>query len=253
MSDAYAIIRAARTSFRQGGGSIRSARWRFQSCLPFQHPWGNPGAAAGVEGQALVEARHSYRQAPMVMTFCTTCPRPAQPHACDRGAHERVPSPPQGMVASLTNGGQLDFQALIRFLIQRCQVCWRASTRSRPPARFVLLVLTCAWRRFAKTKLTDAEVKQCFQTYDADGGGTISRTEFVKAVTAIDRSLSVSQADALMRLADLDGDGEVRGQECSCLMCLVPAPHPAPLSRRLIIASLWHCCARPRRRPHLRS
>ena len=52
-------------------------------------------------------------------------------------------------------------------------------------------------------------MKEAFQHFDEDGGGTIDTAELVHAMTKIGQKLTQKQAEDFVREADVNGDGEI--------------------------------------------
>ena len=54
-----------------------------------------------------------------------------------------------------------------------------------------------------------AEIREAFKIFDRDGNGYIDAKELKQVVTRMGQVLSASEADELMREADLNGDGKL--------------------------------------------
>jgi len=64
----------------------------------------------------------------------------------------------------------------------------------------------------------DKELKDAFAVFDADGSGTISRTELKKLMKNLGQSLSDAELDAMMDEVDTDGSGEIDFAEFKSMM-----------------------------------
>jgi calmodulin len=63
---------------------------------------------------------------------------------------------------------------------------------------------------------SEAELRQAFRVFDQDGSGTISSDELRYVMNSIGETLTDEEIDAMIREADLDGDGTID--------CLSPQP-----------------------------
>ena len=64
----------------------------------------------------------------------------------------------------------------------------------------------------------DKELKDAFAVFDADGSGTISRTELKKLMKNLGQTLSDAELDAMMDEVDTDGNGEIDFAEFKSMM-----------------------------------
>jgi calmodulin len=55
----------------------------------------------------------------------------------------------------------------------------------------------------------DEELKEAFRVFDKDGNGYISRLELKQVMSSLGEKLSEEELDAMMKEADIDGDGQV--------------------------------------------
>jgi len=60
---------------------------------------------------------------------------------------------------------------------------------------------------------SEAEIKQCFDQFDADGSGAIDSGEIKKVCEALGVDASQAEVDALIKEADTDGDGKIQYSE----------------------------------------
>jgi len=65
--------------------------------------------------------------------------------------------------------------------------------------------------------LSDEKLKQAFQLFDRDGGGTISSTE-VKEVLGVGKAFDEKIWDEIIGEVDIDGDGEISYEEFKLMM-----------------------------------
>ena len=56
---------------------------------------------------------------------------------------------------------------------------------------------------------SEAEIKECFDTFDADGSGFIDKKEIVKVCEQLGVDATSTEVDELMKQADEDGDGKI--------------------------------------------
>ena len=63
----------------------------------------------------------------------------------------------------------------------------------------------------------EAELRQAFSVFDRDGSGAISSDELRHVMMSIGECLTDEEIDAMMREADLDGDGAIDCELPSCL------------------------------------
>ncbi|KAL7546729.1 hypothetical protein ACHAWF_016263 [Thalassiosira exigua] len=64
----------------------------------------------------------------------------------------------------------------------------------------------------------DKELRDAFKVFDADGSGTISRSELKKLMKNLGQKLSDEELDAMMDEVDTDGNGEIDFQEFKTMM-----------------------------------
>lgn len=64
----------------------------------------------------------------------------------------------------------------------------------------------------------DEELRQAFKVFDADGNGTISKSELKRVMDMLGEKLSDAQIDEMMREADTNGDGEIDFNEFRHMM-----------------------------------
>mmetsp|Transcript_8162 Transcript_8162/g.14238 ORF Transcript_8162/g.14238 Transcript_8162/m.14238 type:complete len:152 (+) Transcript_8162:182-637(+) len=64
----------------------------------------------------------------------------------------------------------------------------------------------------------DKELRDAFAVFDADGSGSISRSELKKLMKNLGQSLSDAELDAMMDEVDTDGNGEIDFEEFKTMM-----------------------------------
>jgi len=64
----------------------------------------------------------------------------------------------------------------------------------------------------------DKELRDAFAVFDADGSGSISRTELKKLMKNLGQTLSDAELDAMMDEVDTDGNGEIDFNEFKSMM-----------------------------------
>lgn len=64
----------------------------------------------------------------------------------------------------------------------------------------------------------DKELKDAFAVFDADGSGTISKSELKKLMKNLGQTLSDPELDAMMEEVDTDGNGEIDFAEFKSMM-----------------------------------
>jgi calmodulin len=64
----------------------------------------------------------------------------------------------------------------------------------------------------------DKELKDAFKVFDADGSGTISRSELKKLMKSLGQKLSDAELDAMMDEVDTDKSGEIDFDEFKAMM-----------------------------------
>jgi Ca2+-binding EF-hand superfamily protein len=62
-----------------------------------------------------------------------------------------------------------------------------------------------------------AELKECFESIDKDGSGSIDRTEIAALAVEMGRPMKGWELDEAMRVMDTDGSGEVTHSTTSSL------------------------------------
>ena len=60
---------------------------------------------------------------------------------------------------------------------------------------------------------SEAELKECFDAFDADNSGHIERDEIKKVCEQLGIDANKSEIDQLMTAADADGDGKISFDE----------------------------------------
>lgn len=60
---------------------------------------------------------------------------------------------------------------------------------------------------------SEEEIKQAFKVFDRDGNGTISVSELKSVMSSLGEKLTDGEIDAMIREADVDGDGEISYDE----------------------------------------
>lgn len=61
--------------------------------------------------------------------------------------------------------------------------------------------------------VTLAELRETFDTYDADGDGWIVSSEFLRLLQALDHEVTSDEALLAFELTDADGDGSISFEE----------------------------------------
>ena len=71
-----------------------------------------------------------------------------------------------------------------------------------------------------KMKDTDSEeeIREAFRVFDKDGNGFISAAELRHVMTNLGEKLTNKEVDAMIREADIDGDGKVNCEEFVTMM-----------------------------------
>lgn len=64
----------------------------------------------------------------------------------------------------------------------------------------------------------DKELRDAFAVFDADGSGSISRSELKKLMKNLGQTLSDAELDAMMDEVDTDGNGEIDFHEFKSMM-----------------------------------
>jgi calmodulin len=66
---------------------------------------------------------------------------------------------------------------------------------------------------------SEEEIRQAFKVFDKDGNGTISVSELKTVMNSLGERLTDAEIDAMIREADVDGDGEISYDgACSALL-----------------------------------
>jgi calmodulin len=60
---------------------------------------------------------------------------------------------------------------------------------------------------------SEHEIKECFDTFDADKSGHIDKAEIGKVCEALGVDASGAEIDELIKQADADGDGKISYKE----------------------------------------
>ena len=60
---------------------------------------------------------------------------------------------------------------------------------------------------------SEAELKECFDAFDADNSGHIDKNEIKKVCEQLGIDASKSEIDDLVKAADADGDGKISYSE----------------------------------------
>lgn len=60
---------------------------------------------------------------------------------------------------------------------------------------------------------SEHDIKECFDTFDADGSGAIDKDEIKKVCEALGVDASGAEIDELIKQADSDGDGKIQYKE----------------------------------------
>ena len=60
---------------------------------------------------------------------------------------------------------------------------------------------------------SEAEIKECFDTFDADGSGAIDKNEIKQVCEQLGVDATGSEVEELMKQADSDGDGKIQFDE----------------------------------------
>ncbi len=84
-----------------------------------------------------------------------------------------------------------------------------------------------------KQPFTDAEIKEAFYTFDLNGNGYVGAAEIRFVMDALGEAVTDEEIDEMIRMVDIDGDGEVNfrefykmasGQSLAPLGAAIPVP-----------------------------
>ena len=64
----------------------------------------------------------------------------------------------------------------------------------------------------------DEDIKEAFRLFDKDGNGFISATELYKVMVSLGEEVTENEVEAMIKEADLDGDGQINYQEFVTIM-----------------------------------
>uniref|UniRef100_A0A8C4SIW1 EF-hand domain-containing protein n=1 Tax=Erpetoichthys calabaricus TaxID=27687 RepID=A0A8C4SIW1_ERPCA len=67
---------------------------------------------------------------------------------------------------------------------------------------------------------TEEEMHEAFNVFDKDGNGSISAAELQQVITNLGEKLTDEEIDAMIREADVDGDGQVNYEDFVQMMIL---------------------------------
>lgn len=70
----------------------------------------------------------------------------------------------------------------------------------------------------ARTMDTEEEIREAFKVFDRDGNGFITAAELRHVMTTLGEKLTNEEVDAMIREADVDGDGQINYDEFVALM-----------------------------------
>ncbi|KAL1422440.1 hypothetical protein MTO96_022306 [Rhipicephalus appendiculatus] len=70
----------------------------------------------------------------------------------------------------------------------------------------------------ARTTNTEEEIREAFKVFDRDGKGFIPAAELRHVMTTLGEKLTNEEVDAMIREADVDGDGQINYDEFVSLM-----------------------------------
>ncbi|XP_037503725.1 calmodulin-A-like [Rhipicephalus sanguineus] len=65
---------------------------------------------------------------------------------------------------------------------------------------------------------TEEEIREAFRVFDRDGNGFITATELRDVMTTLGEKLTDEEVDAMIREADMDGDGQINYEEFVALI-----------------------------------
>ncbi|KAH7968641.1 hypothetical protein HPB52_010497 [Rhipicephalus sanguineus] len=69
-----------------------------------------------------------------------------------------------------------------------------------------------------RTADTEEEIREAFRVFDRDGNGFITATELRHVMTTLGEKLTDEEVDAMIREADMDGDGQINYEEFVALI-----------------------------------
>ncbi|XP_077555577.1 uncharacterized protein LOC144169973 [Haemaphysalis longicornis] len=69
-----------------------------------------------------------------------------------------------------------------------------------------------------RTTDTEEEIREAFKVFDRDGNGFITAAELRHVMTTLGEKLTNEEVDAMIREADVDGDGQINYDEFVALM-----------------------------------
>ncbi|KAI8088533.1 hypothetical protein BDF21DRAFT_413444 [Thamnidium elegans] len=62
------------------------------------------------------------------------------------------------------------------------------------------------------------DLQEAFKVFDADGNGVIDRDELHKVMSSLNETLTDHELDAMIREADINGDGQISFEEFKAMM-----------------------------------
>ncbi|GAA5801031.1 hypothetical protein HPULCUR_006473 [Helicostylum pulchrum] len=62
------------------------------------------------------------------------------------------------------------------------------------------------------------DLQEAFKVFDADGNGVIDRNELHKVMSSLNETLTEQELDAMIREADINGDGQISFEEFKAMM-----------------------------------
>ena len=83
--------------------------------------------------------------------------------------------------------------------------------------------------RTVKEGDTEQELRNAFLVFDKDNNGTISAAELRQVLASLGENLTDEELDEMLKLADVNGDGDIDCKHsCSTTSFLSPPPPPPP-------------------------